>query len=33
MFVPAAADYPELLLYDNTVASDAAFKALLRALA
>ena len=33
LFVPAAADYPELLLYDNTVASDAAFEALLRALA
>lgn len=32
LFMPAAADYPELLLYDNTQASDIDFQALLNAL-
>jgi len=32
LFMPAAADYPELLLYDNTQASDADFQALSDAL-
>lgn len=33
LFLPSAADYPELLLYDNTAAPPQAFEALLRALA
>ena len=33
LFMPAATDYPELLLYDNTAASEATFADLLQALA